>query len=68
MAKSFWIIKSLLPGSPNLKPKMQWINYFLQPLIDIKMIHTICSIQIYENQDENLTAKMILRLYSFAWI
>ena len=31
----------------------------------MKTIHTFCSIQICENQEENLTTKTILRLNSF---
>ena len=30
------------------------------------MIHNLCSIEIYKNQEENLTTKMILGLNSFA--
>ena len=65
MAKIFELLKSLFPSLPNLKPKIQRINYFLLLLTNIKMIHTIGSIPIYKNQDENLTTKIILRLYLF---
>ena len=68
MAKSFSIIESLLPSVPNLKPKKTSNKLLSLPLIYIKMIHNIYYIQIYKNQDENLTIKMFWRLYSFVWL
>ena len=32
------------------------------------MIYFFCFIQIYKNQEENRTAKIILRLYLFVWM
>ena len=65
MKKDFLNIKSLLPSPPNSKQIIQRINYFLLPIINIKMIHTFCSTQVYKSQEENQTTKIILRLNSF---
>ena len=32
------------------------------------MIHSFYSIQIYKNQEENVTVKTVLKLYSFVWL
>lgn len=64
MVKIFWIIKSLLPILPNSKTIINQIYYFYYQKQTPKCPHFLLT-QIYNNQEQNLTTKIMLRLNSF---